>query len=303
MSNKESKNSQYPLIYGPMVSILAFAFSEAIAYVYSSKDSKKLYFMVFFIFLIQWIGFIFASGILGNTPTEKYYDITGSFTYILVLVSSFLTLKKMSTRQLIIILASLIWSIRLGVFLFARISRSGGIDKRFSEIKTSFSDFLIAWSIQGLWILMTLLSVLAACQIEDTEELAILNYLGILTWIIGFTFEVVADYQKSVFKKNPDNQNKWISSGLWSVSRHPNYFGEIFLWIGISLICYSKSINPLKLVLSPIFVACLLIFVSGIPILEKNANLRYEKNKEYEKYKKNTPVLIPFIGRAGDSRF
>jgi steroid 5-alpha reductase family enzyme len=302
MTKDEGKKSILSYIYGPIAAILLFILAQGIAYLYSGKDSRKLNYIVVFVFLTQWIAFIFASGILGNTPTEKYYDITGSFTYIVTLITSYITLSAPSKRQMLVILAALIWSARLGIFLFMRISRSGN-DRRFAEIKTNFSSFLIAWTLQGVWVFLTLLSILAICQLEDTSNFNLLNYIGMGVWTMGFFFEVIADHQKSVFNSDPKNQGKFISSGLWSLSRHPNYFGEISMWIGISMICYNKTISSIKLLISPIFVALLLIFVSGIPMLEDHANQKFAGNQEYLNYKENTPVLFPFIGRSGNASF
>lgn len=116
----------------------------------------------------------------------------------------------------------------------------------------------------------------------------------------------MADYQKSVFKRNSANSDRWIQSGLWSISRHPNYFGEILLWIGIALSAFGGLGHRARssiVFLSPIFVTLLLIFVSGIPLLEQKATKKYGDNDEYVKYKRTTPVLVPLIGRKGDAMF
>lgn len=303
MDSKKNVNTKTNFIYKSIIAIMLFIFAQMIAYFYSPKDSFKLHIIVLFIFTVQWIGFLLSSGLLGNNPTEKYYDITGSLTYISTVIISYISLKNISKRQIITAIATLIWSLRLGIFLFTRISKTGGVDKRFTEIKKDPSDFLLAWTMQGLWVFLTLLSVLSIFQVEDVVDFNFLNFLGILIWLLGFTFEIIADHQKSTFRNNPENKEKWISTGLWSISRHPNYFGEITLWIGVSLMCYTNISNSFKLIISPLFVSCLLIFISGIPILEKNADKKFGKNEDYLKYKSNTPVLIPFIGRAGDSLF
>ncbi len=118
--------------------------------------------------------------------------------------------------------------------------------------------------------------------------------VGALVWVIGFAIEVTADAQKSRFNADPSNKGKFIRTGLWSRSRHPNYFGEIVLWIGIAII----AIPVLQgwqwvAMISPLFVTLLLTRVSGIPLLEKKADVKWGGQAEYEEYKKNTPVLIP----------
>lgn len=295
---------QLQVLKGVGVSLICLAIAQGIAYAFSTKNSYRLHYMAGFIILIQWVGFAFSSGLLlGNEPTEKYYDLIGSVTYLLTLGFGFSSIPRSSVRQKLVTFFASIWSIRLGYFLFSRISRNAGVDSRFTKIKTSLPDFLIAWSVQGLWVFLTLLSVLLIDQIDDTEEMTIINYVGILLWITGFLIESVADHEKSVFKNNSANKGKWISTGLWSVSRHPNYFGEICLWCGVSLCCYSKAFHGAKLLISPLFVAFLLIFISGIPILERKADSLYGDNKEYLKYKNSTPVLFPMIGRAGEAKF
>jgi steroid 5-alpha reductase family enzyme len=124
--------------------------------------------------------------------------------------------------------------------------------------------------------------------------------LGFLVWAFGFAFEVVADSQKSCFNADPANKGKFIQTGLWSRSRHPNYFGEIVLWVGIAII----AIPVLQgwqwiAMISPLFVTLLLTRVSGVPLLEKKADKKWGGQEGYETYKKNTPVLIPRLTKAG----
>lgn len=252
---------------------------------------------------VQWVSFLHAGGIFGNQPTEKYYDLIGSLTYLSTLAISVfvLPISKISVRQMIVTSCAGIWAIRLGSFLFYRIHTSGGTDSRFTEMKKDWGKFLIAWTIQGAWVFITLLSVLVANQSEDTEPLKVVNYVGMGVFVFGFVTEVTADFQKLFFKQDPANAGKWIDSGLWSISRHPNYFGEIVLWTGVTLICLDKFNNARRLItfcISPIFVACLLIFISGIPLLEQKADEKWGDSEMYQKYKKSTPVLVPFLKKC-----
>ncbi|KAM0671466.1 hypothetical protein OCOL_001584 [Ordospora colligata] len=256
--------------------------------------------------LVQWIGFLHASGLFGNPPTEKFYDIFGSLTFVLILCLSISLRKVPSTRQKLAVMAALIWAVRLGWFLFTRIMKNNGIDSRFTEIKREMLTFLIAWTIQGAWVFTTILSILMMNMSTDTSRLNILDFTGICLWIIGFAFECIADFQKQAFRKNPSNKNKWISSGLWAYSRHPNYFGEILLWFGMSLMAYSAMktrTQRLSNFIPPFFVATLIIFVSGIPKLEERADSQFGKIEEYRRYKTSTSTLIPILGRKGDAPF
>ncbi|MHA1112749.1 MAG: DUF1295 domain-containing protein [Promethearchaeota archaeon] len=250
-------------------------------------------------FVINWIAFI-PSFIY---KSEKYYDLVGSITYTSVIVSSFIISGNYGPRNMIILIITLIWTFRLGVFLFRRILKAGE-DKRFREIKQSFWRFLRAWTIQGLWVSFTIAAALASIS-ADSE--AILEYntydfimmiIGLLVWIVGFTFEAVADRQKKKFINNLDNQGKFINVGLWSISRHPNYFGEITIWVGMVLIAL-PTLQGWRFfaLISPIFVFLLITQVSGVPLLEDYADKKWDGQADYEEYKKNTPVLFPKIPR------
>ena len=150
------------------------------------------------------------------------------------------------------------------------------------------------WTIQGLWVTFTAAAALAAITTSNRKELDIFTIIGFLVWVFGFVIEVVADTQKSRFNADPGNKGKFIQTGLWSRSRHPNYFGEITLWIGIAIIA-APVLQGWQWVamISPLFVTLLLTRVSGIPLLEKKADTKWGGQAEYETYKKNTPVLIP----------
>lgn len=170
---------------------------------------------------IQWVCFLPASGIFGNEPTEKYYDLIGSLTYLSTLsISIFqLPLEQISLRQMIVTSFAGIWALRLGSFLFYRIHKSGGVDSRFSELKKDYGRFLIAWTIQGVWVFLTLLSVLVVNQNVDAKPLYVVNYIGMGVFVVGFFCETTADMQKLRFKEDPLNNGRWIDSGLWGFSR------------------------------------------------------------------------------------
>jgi steroid 5-alpha reductase family enzyme len=241
------------------------------------------------VFLIQWIVFIPAY----LFQTEKFFDLTGSITYISVVTIAFVFSKAMDVRTILLSALVVIWAIRLGTFLFRRIHKAGK-DDRFDEIKPSFIRFLNVWTIQALWVTFTMAAALAAITTTTRKGLDLFVIIGFLIWAIGFSIEVVADSQKKRFNANPDNKGKFIQTGLWSRSRHPNYFGEIMLWFGVAVIVLPVLQGWQWIVLlSPVFVTLLLTRVSGVPLLEKKADKKWGGQEDYESYKKTTPVLIP----------
>ena len=240
-------------------------------------------------FLIQWLAFIPAYVF----QTENFYDLTGSITYITVTVLAVIFSPEVDARSLLLMVLVLIWAGRLGAFLFRRVLNSGG-DERFDTIKPSFIRFLNTWTLQGLWVTFTLSAALAAITSTSQVELGFYALVGSLIWALGFTIEVAADAQKSRFRSQPDNQGQFIQEGLWSWSRHPNYFGEITLWVGVALIAL-PALSGWQYVglISPVFVALLITRVSGVPMLEERADEKWGGQEDYEEYKANTPVLIP----------
>ncbi len=240
-------------------------------------------------FIIQGIAFIPAY----IKSTEKFFDLTGSLTYITVIILSVVLSPEIDIRSILLMVLVLIWAIRLGTFLFRRILKEGE-DKRFKEIKQSGPRFLLTWTLQGLWVSFTLAAALAAITVEQRVEFGMIGLIGLMIWILGFGFEAFADYQKSKFRSIPENKGKFINTGLWSISRHPNYFGEILIWVGIAIIALPTLQGWRWMTLiSPVFVTLLLTKVSGIPLLEKHADEKWGGQDDYEEYKKNTPVLIP----------
>ena len=245
--------------------------------------------LVGLIFLIQWLVFIHAYVL----QTEKFFDLTGSLTYISVVTLAVFLSDGADARAILLTVLVVIWALRLGSFLFTRIKKAGK-DDRFDEIKPSFIRFLNVWTVQALWVTFTMAAALVAITATTRKPLDVFALVGFLIWGFGFAFEVIADLQKSRFRANPENKGQFIQTGLWSRSRHPNYFGEIVLWVGVALIALPvlQGWQWIALI-SPVFVTLLLTRVSGIPLLEKKADDKWGGHEDYESYKKRTPVLIP----------
>lgn len=240
-------------------------------------------------FAIQWLAFIPAY-LLQN---ESFFDLTGSITYISVTGIAVLLSPVVDGRSILLLAMVVAWAARLGSFLFRRI-RKAGKDTRFDEIKPSFIRFLNTWTLQGLWVTFTLAAALVAITTTTRKELDLFAAIGFLVWVFGFAFEVTADLQKSRFRADQNNKGRFIHTGLWAWSRHPNYFGEIVLWVGVAIIALPvlRGWQWVTLI-SPVFVALLLTRISGVPILEKQADERWGGQEDYEAYKERTPVLVP----------
>ncbi len=242
---------------------------------------------------LQWLAWI--PGSIGKT--ERFYDLTGGLTYLTVIGFSLWAgaqSEPPSLREYIVSLLVVIWSLRLSFFLYSRIHRTGK-DGRFDQLKTSPIRFLVPWSLQGLWVFLTMIVVIVInSQADSAPALGIWDGLGLSIWILGFGIEVIADHQKTVFNTESSNRGKWIDSGLWSYSRHPNYLGEILLWTGIAFFGISCFTGLERVAwISPIFIYLLLTKVSGIPILDKRALEKWGENPEYQKYREITPALLP----------
>tara|TARA_Y100000748_G_scaffold86093_1_gene71274 strand:+ start:774 stop:1574 length:801 start_codon:yes stop_codon:yes gene_type:complete len=224
--------------------------------------------------------------------TEHYFDLTGSITTITLIVYALVASNERDARSFIVAVLVLIWAVRLGSFLFMRAKQTGG-DSRFDSVKNRFIPFLSWWSLQGLWVLMNLAGALVILTAQEPESFGAFAVIGICLWVIGFSIEVVADQQKKTFRRDSINDGKFISTGLWAWSRHPNYFGEIMLWIGIAVIGLPVLSGWRWVALiSPVFVIVLLTKVSGIPILERRADKQWSGDPSYAEYVKSTPILI-----------
>jgi len=242
---------------------------------------------------MQWLAWIPAS--IGKT--ERFYDLVGGLTYLAVVGFSLWAgaqSEPPSLRELIISVLVVIWSLRLSFFLYFRIHRTGK-DGRFDQLKTSPIRFLVPWTLQGLWVFLTMVVVIVInSQADSAPPLGIWDAVGLFVWVLGFGIETIADQQKTAFNTEPTNRGKWIESGLWSYSRHPNYLGEILLWTGIAFFGISCFTGLERVAwISPIFIYILLTKVSGTPILDKRALEKWGDNPLYQKYRENTPALIP----------
>lgn len=231
--------------------------------------------------------------------TERFFDLTGSITFVLLTVLALALSTDRDPRSWILGAMVLLWAVRLGTFLFRRILRAGK-DGRFDELKQSWSRFLLVWSMQALWVTFTAGAAYAAITSDERQGLGVVGVLGIVVWVAGFGIEAVADQQKAAFRADPAHEGDFISTGLWSVSRHPNYVGEILLWLGVAVVAAPVLVGwQFVLLLSPVLIYLQLRFASGVPALERRADERWGGQADYEAYKRSTPLLFGVPGRTG----
>lgn len=271
------------LIFAALGFVIPFGISLAIG-------NEQVQNIVLLVYIIQWVAFIPAY----MFQTEKFFDLTGSITYSSVFIYCiYLTTSgDLNWGSLVISILVIVWAGRLGTFLFTRIAKDGE-DKRFRTIKPDIAQFFMTWTLQGMWV--SLCSLCAITGIASETGIIVNNifYIGLVMFIGGFAIEVVADQQKTAFRAIPENRNKYITSGLWSRSRHPNYFGEITLWTGVAVMSFSSlsGIEYLTLI-SPIFTYLLLVKISGVRMLEGRGQKTWGNDEDYIAYMKNTPMVM-----------
>ncbi|WVR04173.1 hypothetical protein IAU60_001173 [Kwoniella sp. DSM 27419] len=249
--------------------------------------------------------------------TEKYYDLAGSTGFITSTLLSlyYPTVRSWFTsgpsiapslaghhpRQLLASALLLIWAGRLGTYLVQRIAKHGS-DSRFDDLKTKPAIFTSMWLGQALWVTLVGLPVflINAVPAAAHPALAWKDFLGLALWAGGLGLEVMADREKSTWRKAKDekkHEEKFISSGLWSISRHPNYLGEVILQHGPPLLALSLPLAATARwagFVSPVFSYILLRYASGVPPLENSAEDKWGQDAGWRKYRESTSVLVPW---------
>jgi steroid 5-alpha reductase family enzyme len=244
---------------------------------------------LFISFIIQILFFIYAA----LFKTDKVTDLSYGLTFIIIALFSLLTNKTYFSYQILSVAMILIWGLRLSTYLFIRILKTKK-DKRFDGIREDFFKFAKFWFFQAIavWIISLPSSYINSLNIDI--QLNTLMFLGLIVWLVGIITETTADIQKFKFKNDPKNKDKWIQSGVWKYSRHPNYFGEMLCWWGIFIFTIPLQNGASHLtIIGPIFITYILLFVTGVPTLEKKYDKRYINNPDYKKYKKETSIIIP----------
>lgn len=232
--------------------------------------------------------------------TERFFDLLGTGTFVVMNVASLLS-SSLQPRQILATSCVVTWAFRLGAHLVRRVRREGK-DRRFDGVRDNPPKFAAFWAVQAVWCFITSLPTLAVNAYSlDQPSLGVSDLIGFSLWFCGFVMEATADWQKAQFRADPRNRGKFIASGLWRWSRHPNYFGEMLSWIGLATACSrGVRLSPSALVraypwIGPTFEGLLICFLSGIPLLERQADSRWGGRKDYEEYKRKTPLLIPYL--------
>ena len=229
--------------------------------------------------------------------TDVVTDLSYSLSFAILAVA----LPFTGAREAVQLTASLlvvVWAIRLGGYLFRRILRTK-VDHRFDEMRDDPLRFARFWLLQALSVAVIMLPVTYLLDDDDPPGFGAWAVAGVAVWLAGLAIETVADAQKSAFKAKDENRGRFISSGLWRYSRHPNYFGEILVWWGL----FAYAVPFLHgwawtVVIGPVFITLLLLFVSGIPLLERSADEKHGDDPAYREYKRRTSILVPLPPRG-----
>lgn len=241
-------------------------------------------------FAIQVVFFTLAAW----KKTDKVTDLSYGLTFILIALFLAFRHPVLSPVQLLATLMVTTWGIRLAAYLFIRILKTKK-DVRFDGIRENFKKFATFWFFQAISVWVIMLPTIVLLTKTVTIKLFPITIVGFFVWLAGLTLETTADWQQYTFKSKPANKNKWIQTGVWRYSRHPNYFGEMLCWWGIYLLAWSYLAYLQKLtIFGPLYITFILLFVSGIPPLEKRHEQKYGQNPDYRQYKKNTSALIPW---------
>ncbi len=254
--------------------------------------------------LVEALIFSFAFNLVGfllgySFRSDKFTDISYALTFSAIALFGFLSSDK-TPVQWIVTAVILLWAYRIGSYLFKRINFMGR-DKRFDEMRDDFVKFGGFWLLQAVTVWLVMFPPSLLYGVESSTNVTALTLVGAGISVFGILFEGIADLQKFKFISDPNNKGKWISSGLWKYSRHPNYFGEIMMWIGIYLICieWLTKTEVYLAAIGPASIIFMLLFVSGVPLLEKSADRKWGNKKEYRNYRDRTSILIPMPPKKG----
>lgn len=226
---------------------------------------------------------------------DKLTDFAGSTNFIVLALMTLIVGGQYEARQIVNTVCVVVWGTRLGAFLFYRIFLWGE-DNRFDDKRQNLAKLAVFWMLQAVWVWTVSLPVTItnSKRAENISDPSALAYVGWAIFALGFLIEAIADQQKLVYKAKPESNGRWTDVGVWAWSRHPNYFGEIIIWWALYLASVRDFQGPEHAaVAGPIFITLLLLFVSGVPMLERSWDRKYGRKDGYDEFKNRTSVLIP----------
>jgi steroid 5-alpha reductase family enzyme len=236
--------------------------------------------------------FAFAAARRTDVVTDLSYSLTFALLAVVLLFAG-----AAEPVQLVASLLVVVWAARLGIYLFRRIMRTK-VDHRFDGMRDQPLRFARFWLLQAITVAVVMLPVSYLLDQDDPPGLGAWSIAGGSVWLVGLLIEAVADAQKAAFRAKEENRGRFVASGLWRYSRHPNYFGELLVWWGLFLYVVPVLHGAaFALVVGPVFITLLLLFVSGIPLLEKSADEKYGSDGAYRDYKRRTSILVPLPPR------
>lgn len=231
-------------------------------------------------------------------------DFAGSMNKVLLAVLTLCLKDAFYTRQVVLTVLLVLSRTELALFLFYRVC-SRKKDGRFDELHNNFWKYLGFWVYQMMWVYATCASVVFVNGDSANPDLNALDWIGWVLFFVGFAVQVLSDFQKFFFRKDPANKGKICEIGVWFYSRHPNYFGEIMIWTGLFVsaanVIVASTSSPgfgWLTAISPVFTTLVLLFVSGLPTAEGQSLKRFymgdDKGAKWEEYAQGTSPIIPF---------
>ncbi|MGG5340577.1 DUF1295 domain-containing protein [Enterococcus sp. AZ192] len=226
-------------------------------------------------------------------------DLAWGIGFVIVALTGYLIMPNKTKVSTIIVSLVAVWGIRLFLHLAKRNIgkpedyRYVNMRKRWGTHFAKLKAYLNVFVLQGVLLMIVSLPILLVVT-GSSNSFYWWNGAGIVIWLLGFGFEVISDYELAKFKQDKTNHGKLLTTGLWSLTRHPNYFGEALSWWGIFLISLNEVRNVWGII-GPLTITLLLLFVSGVPLLEK----KYKERPDFLAYAAKTPKFVPFIGRKG----
>lgn len=230
---------------------------------------------------------------------DKVTDLAGTLNFLTLAALSLVVQDVYATRSIVVTVLVAVWALRLGAHLLSRVLKRGK-DARFDKMRSNCISFFGFWVFQIVWVFVVSLPVMLVNSSDAAQQMRSFgqaqDIVGVALWAIGFAVEWAADATKEAFYNDKTNRDKLLCSGVWKYSRHPNYFGEILCWIGLTVVASVTFTGSQQWfyvsVLSPVLTFVLLMFVSGIPMAEDRYDARFGLQPLYLDYKQSTSPLV-----------